>query len=267
MPLNSLRQRVGLRLRAADGFTLIELLVAMICGLIITGALLAILEFSLKQNSRISDRVQTDRVGRIALSKIVDELRSSCTGFGATPIQAPSTTPSSPLAATGGPNLWFLSAYGNATSGKAVITGMTQHDINWTQTSESGSEKLGTLTDYSFTGSGESPAWTFPALNTGNATAKVLAKNVSPLEGTTIFKYYKYDTNPKNATYGEPVLLSSGELPPSAATAKTIAKVEVAFKQAPENGDLRSGHTTNFSGSVVLRFTPPESGAEGAVCA
>ena len=267
MPLSHLRHRSALRLRAADGFTLMELLVAMICGLIITGALLAMLEFSLRQDSRISDRVQTDRIGRIALNKVVDELRSSCTGFGATPIQAPSTTPSSPLASTGGANLWFLLGYGNTTIGKAVITGMVQHDINWTQTSESGSVKLGTLTDYGFTGSGESPSWTFPSLIAGNAAAKVLAKNVSPLEGTTIFKYFKYDTNPKDTTYGELVQLGSGELPPTTTTAKTIAKVEVAFRQAPENGDLRAGHTTNFSGSVVLRFTPPETGAEGAVCA
>jgi prepilin-type N-terminal cleavage/methylation domain-containing protein len=233
--LIALRSILRLSLTAVDGFTLIEMLVAMVAGVIVTGSLLAIIEFSARQESRISDRVQTDRVGRIALNDVLEELRSSCTGFGSTPIQAPSTTPTSPLAATGVSNLWFLSAYGNSTSGAAVVTKMAQHDISWKQTSTNAAgEKLGTLTDYTFTGSGESPTWTFPALLTSNAAAKVLATNVIPLEsGTTLFRYYKYNTTPPATaeTYGQLVPMSSTtELPPTTTTAKTIAKVEVAFK-------------------------------------
>jgi type II secretory pathway pseudopilin PulG len=255
-------------LRREDGFTLMEMLVAILCGIIITGALLGILEFSLRQDSRISDRVQTGRIGRTALNAITEELRSSCTGFGATAIQAPSTTPISPLSSSNGSNLWFLSAYGNSTSGSAVITGLAQHDINWTETSQNSSgERLGTLTDYSFTGSGESPKWTFPTLSTANASVKVLAKNVIPPEGTTLFHYFKYDTTTTSATYGELIELKSSELPLTATSAKTIAKVSVSFAQGTETGDSRAGHTTSLSGSVALRFTPPESGAEGAVCA
>ncbi len=255
--------------RAADGFTLIEMLVAILCGLIITGALLAILEFSLRQNARISDDVQTDRIGRIAMNTIVEELHSSCTGFGATAIQAPSTTPTSPLASGNGSNLWFLSAYGNATSGKAVISNLAQHDINWSETSKNSSgERLGTLTDYSFAGSGESPNWTFPALTTTNATAKVLAKNViPPSSGTTVFHYYKYDTVSTNTTYGELIEIPAGELPLTTTIAKKVAKVTVSFAQAPESGDSRAGHTTSFNGGVVLRFTGPELASEGTVCA
>ena len=58
--------------RAEHGFTLIELLVAMISALVVVGGLLAILEFSLRQETRISDRTQANRIGRIALTKIVD---------------------------------------------------------------------------------------------------------------------------------------------------------------------------------------------------
>jgi prepilin-type N-terminal cleavage/methylation domain-containing protein len=264
----------GRRLRRAgtpaDGFTLIEMLVAILIGVIITGALLAILEFSLRQTARISDRAQTDRIGRTAMSAMVEELRSSCTGFGATAIQAPSTTPTSPLASGNGSNLWFLSAYGNSTSGQAVISKLLQHDINWTETSKNSSgERLGTLTDYSFTGSGESPNWTFPTLSTTNATtAKVLAKNVIPPAGeTTLFHYYKYDTTPTSSTYGELIEVGSSELPLTTTTAKTIAQVKIAFAQAPESGDSRPGHTTSLSGGVVLRFTGPELASEGTVCA
>lgn len=267
--LSATRKSLRRALPATDGFTLIEMLVAIVCGVIITGALLAILEFSLRQNSRISDRVQTDRTGRLALNKITEELRSSCTGFGTTAIQAPSSTPSSPLAFANGSNLWFMSAYGNSTSGNAVVSGLAQHDINWTETSKnSGGERLGTLTDYSFTGSGEPPSWTFPALSTANAKATVLAKNViPPSSGTTVFHYFKYDTVSTNSTYGELVELKSTELPLTTTTAKTIAKVSVSFTQATESGDSRSGHTTSFSGAVVLRFTPLETAGEEGACA
>ena len=105
---------------AEQGTTLIELLVAMLSAMVVLGALLAILEFSTGQETRISDKVQADRIGRAAMARVVDELHSSCTGFGATAIQAPTSTPKSPLLSSGPADLWFLSAYGNASSGSAV---------------------------------------------------------------------------------------------------------------------------------------------------
>ncbi|HEY1451389.1 MAG TPA: prepilin-type N-terminal cleavage/methylation domain-containing protein [Solirubrobacteraceae bacterium] len=253
-------------IRDAHGFTLIELLVAMSAGLIVVGALLAILDISLKQTQRISDRVQVDRSGRTAMNNVLEELHSSCTGFGATAIQAPSTTPVSPLAAIGTSNLWFLSAYGNSTSSSPAVSAVVQHDINWTATGTSGTgEQLGTLRDYSFTGSGESPNWAFPTLTTTNATSRVLAKNVIPLSTSTLFHYYRYETTSTSSEYGKLVEVGASELA-SVAENEKIAKVEIAYRQAPEKGDTREGHTTTFSGSAVLRLTPPESASEGFTC-
>jgi prepilin-type N-terminal cleavage/methylation domain-containing protein len=249
------------------GFTLIELLVAMIAGLVLTGALLAILEISLRQTTRLTDRVQVDRSGRTAMNSIVDELHSSCTGFGATAIQLPSSTPVSPLASLGATNLWFLSSYASAESASPAVTKVYLHDINWTATGTSSTgEQVGTLRDYSFTGSGEPNYWTFPALATTNATARVLAKNVIPLTTSTVFEYSRYDTNAADVnTYGELVPVNASELT-SVAENKKVAKVAISFKQAPENADTHAGHTTEFNASVVLRLTPPESAAEGFTC-
>lgn len=248
------------------GFTLIELLVAMIAGLVLTGALLAILEISLRQTTRLTDRVQVDRGGRATMSNIVDELHSSCTGFGSTAIQAPSTTPTSPLAALGAANLWFLSAYANPTSTEPAVSKIVQHDINWTATGISNTgQQLGTLRDYSFTGSGESPYWVFPALTTGNASARILAKNVVPLTPSTVFHYSRYETDEASASYGTLVEVGASELA-SAVANKKIAKVKISYRQAPEKGDTKEGHTSVFEGSVVLRLTPPESAAEGFTC-
>jgi prepilin-type N-terminal cleavage/methylation domain-containing protein len=259
----------SLRLRISDerGFTLIELLVAIIAGLVVTGAALGLLEVSVRQTTRISDAAQANRAGRNAMNVILEELHSSCTGFGTTAIQAPSTTPVSPLASTGSLNLWFLSAYGNSTSAEPSVSGVVQHDINWTATETSNTgEQLGTLRDYSFTGSGSPPNWSFLPLSAANASAKVLAKNVVP-PASTLFHYYRYDTNPANTeTYGTLVEVSPSEVGAVAAN-KKIAQVTIAYKQAPEKGDTRQGHTTTFNGSAVLRLTPPEAGSEGATCA
>lgn len=259
------------RLRAAigdqRGFTLTEMLVAMVAGLVLTGALLAILEISLRQTTRLTDRVQVDRSGRTAMGNIVDELHSSCTGFGATAIQPPSATPVSPLASLGATNLWFLSSYASSTSSSPAVSKIFLHDINWTATGTSNTgEQLGTLRDYSFTGSGEPNYWTFPTLSTSNANSRILATNVVPVTSSTVFEYSHYDTNPKNInTYGKLVATSPSELA-SVAENKKIAEVAISFKQAPEKADTRRGHTTEFNDSVVLRLTPPETAAEGFTC-
>jgi prepilin-type N-terminal cleavage/methylation domain-containing protein len=255
----------------ARGYTLTEVLVAMVAGAIVIAAMVAVFGIALAQQSRISDRVAADQTGRTAMGKIVEELRSSCTGFGATSIQAPSTTPVSPLASLGGTNLWFLSAYGNTTSGAASPSEVTLHDVNWTTTGTSNeNESVGTLTDYSFAGSGAPPNWKFASLSTTNATtAKVLAKDVVPTGGA-LFHYRRYETSSTATNSGELIEIPASELA-TVASNKKVAEVTIGFTQAPEakagqTPDTRKGHTTSFSDSVALRFTPTESTSEGWSC-
>jgi Tfp pilus assembly protein PilW len=248
-------------LGSEQGFTLIEMMVAMVTGVIVIGGLLMILEFSLTSQARISDRVQADRVGRVAMSKIVDELHSSCTGFGGTAIQAPSTTPTAPLEKSGPLNLWFLSTYGTASSGNAVPSSVVQHEVKWTSTGTSNTgESLGTLTDYAFTSTGgSSPNWKFPTLTVANASAKVLAKNVIPptVSGASaIFQYYKFAS-------GQPSAIAAAQVP-AAAAANEIVKVGITFTQAPEGADTRANRAVPFSDAVLLRFNPTELGAEAS---
>jgi len=245
-----------------QGITLIELLVSMLLSVVIIAGLVAILVVSLRQSSRITNQVQANRTGRVTLTKTIEELHSSCTGLKTPPIQAPSVTPSSPLAASNATNLWFVTAYGNKSSGEPVIKEVIEHDINWSavKTSNTGLS-LGKLTDYSFpSNGGEAPIWSFPAPNVANATAKVIGTNVIqptvvPATNPTgaIFQYYAYNTSGQ---------LVSVAVPLTTTTAKTVAKVAIAFTQAPETSDTRAGRTTALSDSVLLRFGPSETGTE-----
>jgi hypothetical protein len=245
---------------AEQGTTLMELLVAMVAAIVVLGALLTILEFSVNQEVRVSDRVQSNRIGRTSMTKVVDALHSSCTGFGATAIQAPATAPTAPLLSSGPLDLWFLSTYGTTYSKEAAPKGVIQHDIHWEATKVSNTGKqLGTITDYRFPSqSGRSPEWKFKALSKANAEKLVLAENVLPVGGTTIFTYYKF----KEPTSTELTEVKAAELPLSTATAATVAKVVINFTQAPENGDTREGMTVPFNDAVVLRFNPTETGPE-----
>lgn len=248
-----------------SGVSLIELLVAMVGGIIVMAALLSILLFSTDEQSYLSERGQANRLGRVAMTSVITGLHSSCTGFGETPIEAPSSTPESPMAKSGALNLWYISAYGSPSSEKAVLTSVYEHDVFWEssgKTSNTG-EPLGKLWDWSFESkSGSGPGttagkWEFPALTKANAKRHLLGENVIPLSlsGTnTIFQYYSVST-----TTGALSEVASANVPTEAAANK-IVKVSIAFKQAPVSKSTKLARTATFSDSVVVRFNPTETG-------
>jgi hypothetical protein len=272
----SRRHHLPLTPAAEGGTTLIEVLVAMISAIVVVFALLATLEFSTRQETRVSDRVQANRIGRVAMARVVDEVHSACTGFAATAIQAPSETPTSPLASTGNTDVWFISTYGSSESGEAAPKHVFEHDIHWQankfspvvpekEKSTTG-QTLGTLTDYSFesTGGNGEEGWKFKPLTTAGATTtRVIATNVIPPAfpaTATLFQYYKY----KSATEGSLVALSTQAEITAAATANEISKVNVAFTEGPEGKDTTPSSAVAVSDSVLLRFNAAETGTEGA---
>lgn len=265
------------RLSENRGFTLIEMLVAMLIAGVIMAALSMIFVTSLHQQSQASDKAQSDKLARILMTSIVEELHSGCTGLGAYSIKAPSSTstlgaPESPLGEANSTNLWFVSAYDNSESAKAVIGKATLHDINWTKTATSKTNlALGTVTDYSFASNGgEAPNWTFPTLKVSNATARTLGTNVvvpTPA-GTPLFQYYSIVNSSSSSSNGEisttplstPLTGATETTEVTHGTAEETAKITISFMQAPTDGDTRSGHTSALTDSVVLRFTPTTTG-------
>jgi len=240
-------------LRAEHGISMIELLVAMASATVVTAAIITVLQVGYNQETRTTDHTQANQIGRTAMNSIVTELNSSCTGIA--PIQYQAEVPALGLLKTGPLSLWLTTVYGTSKSGNAELTEATKQDIQWTETEESKTEphdKLGKLIDYEFKSEGPDPEeWKFP-LEKANMKTRLLAENVIPVGGKTIFQYYHYNNGKLE-----------NETPSSIATAEKVSKVSIAFEQAPADGDTRGGRVVNLSDAINLRLDPSESGSEG----
>jgi len=243
----TLRVLAALRRRLADerGFTIVEVLVAMVAGIIVTGALFAILEISLKQNSRITDRVQAQQLGDTAMTRIIDPLRSGCLSREATPVQEKST-PS---------KLIFTTAFSEATAPA------TSEVFKYTITYEA--NKLKVKTQKATGGSWPTyTTWEEPG------TTTTIAENVYMVgKRTAPFTYYKYGTEAETSgtETGVTALKEMAVTELSKEEAKKVAGVGVEFEARPVSNDARLNRGAQFSDNVTFAFASPDS--EGTITA
>ena len=252
----------SLRARDERGFTLVEAVVAMATGIVVSLALFAILDFSVRQSGRLNDVAQATQLGRGTMTKIVDELHSACLAPSFTPIQEKSSAT----------NLWFINAYSN----EAVISKAYKHDIVW---SKEGAKETGTLTDYAYASTGgESPKFTYPAeLVPAKATppgGTRIGEKISKTEVSgkkiPIFQYYEYsliNNGTSETPEGSLTLMPEKEL--TAPEAERVASVLIGFNTAPaDKGSTATGTNVNLSSQVTFAFTVPQSEAKavGAPC-
>jgi type II secretory pathway pseudopilin PulG len=225
------------RLGGERGFTLIETLVAMLTGIIVTGALFAILEFSVRQTSYISQTAQATQVSRTAMTHIVDELHSACLSSGFSPVQEGSSA--TLLKFQDGyseeaevPGLY--TAKGGST--KERTEGVRQDQIEW-------NEAKGTLTDLVRPGTGAEEGGKYPVAAESAGTPVRLALNVTPAEsanskgetGKWLFRYYEYAGSSSTNTAAAATTLKEIPLTTAKPTlgtteAEKVASVEVRFK-------------------------------------
>ena len=228
------------------------MLVAIVTGIVIMLALFAILEFSTRQASRAGDVLQATQQGRGTLTRIIDELRSSCVSVGATPVLKCSTASV----------LWFENAF----SESAIIpkTSAFQHKLFLAE-----NEKGGTLWDWTYPATGGTePPFTY----TGSTPKQVvLSEDVSHAktasgESIPIFQYYKYSTTPGAVEANKSVSTLTAMTPPAgegftAEEAKKVASVLVSFRAAPSDNSSAVGRDADFSGQATFAFSTPAAEA------
>jgi hypothetical protein len=209
------------------GTTLVELTVGMAMGMVVLATLTLAIVVTLHSSTRVSARVEATQNGRVALTRVIEELHSACVAPKIAPIQAGST----------GTSLSFLRAAGS--EGSAVAPTPTLTTIAY-------SEGVLTQSDYAATG-GAAPSWTFSA----TPTTRRLLSNVSPgLSGGAVFNYFSY-ANGALSTTPQTTPLSVGE------AALTVV-VRVALKASPTAASPTDKHASStIQDSAILRLTPP----------
>ncbi len=229
-------------LRTEHGFTLVEMLVAIASGMVVILATLSVLDISIGQSSRISERVDADQRGRLALEKLMLELHSSCIAFASNPVEPGSTDT----------NIKFVSQSGN----EAYFTSVTKHEVSLNSITHQ-------LTDTSYvstnTASELGTNWNFST--TPTSTQPLLTGAFQTVnEGLTIpvFRYYKYE--------GGNISTTSETTPISATDAKATAEVTVNITAAPSSERTDADRKVELTNTAVLRYDPSSATGSNKPC-
>jgi Tfp pilus assembly protein PilW len=217
--------------RNQDGFSLPELLVTMMSGIVIFTAIVMMTTTALRNQDRISRRVDASSRVRPVLTRMVQELHSACVAQHVAPIIANGTATGQN--ASTGTQLSFITK-----SGSSVTPIPEQHVITLAG---------GTLTEsvYSPPLSGSQPGpWTFPA--TAASTTQLLTNVSAPATG--MFQYYDFVNGALDTT--------PSTVPLSAADAARTAIVKITLTSSPTRGvsNFDPGSPLVVSNSVDLRL-------------
>lgn len=236
-------------LRSERGFTLIETLVAMVTGVIVTGALFAILEVSMHQSARISDVAQATQLGRTAMTHIIDETHSACISQGFNPV----------LKESSATKLIFVNGYSEAaevpSTGVTSSTGIRKDEIVWEKTPSYLIDKVSFSTGE--TAPGEYSWGTAKSVRIGEH----ISQSVEGSETLPIFTYYEYGEEAKSSA-----LEGSNTLEPmkfekelTATEAEKVGSVLVRFTAAPTDNSTATGRRVDLSSQATFAFSAPNS--------
>jgi Tfp pilus assembly protein PilW len=222
-PLDRLKNR----LKCERGTTLVELLVATTAGIVVMATLSLLIIVVLHGSARVSARVDATQRGRIAVTRIVEQLHSACL--------APKVAPV--LKESSGTALKFIHSVGS--QGSAVAPVPTRTKIEYSS---------GTLYQYDEAGTGAYPNTTY-----ATATKTTLATTVAPIPpSSAIFTYF-------GSTSGGPV----GEVVPGVGglteiQAAGVIEVRVGLSASPTSTPVKdSAAAASIKDGVVLRLTAP----------
>jgi prepilin-type N-terminal cleavage/methylation domain-containing protein len=222
-------------MRSERGFTLVELMIAMVLGLIVSTATLAIVISSVHLSSNYSDRVDATQEGREALARITQALNSSCVASDIAPI----------LATSDANDVWFYESLSDSPT-------ITPNEV---EISYTGGQLV--MNTYANTGGSSPSTWTFST----TATQSVLLPNAAQVGSTPIFQYFGYGSGGALST--TPYTLSSTL---GSTNAATTAEIQINFQAIPTDKWTANGRPASFSDAVVLRLSPASSATSNLPC-
>jgi hypothetical protein len=233
------------------------LLVVMVSGIAVVFAAFALIDITLHQTSRSTDRIDATQRGRVWLESLEQELNSGCINADVSPVQAASSTGIAPAVSSDGSDLVFVTGFG---SGQTVTP--VEHVVSYSG---------GTLTDASYANTGgngptASSASTYTFATT--PTTKRVLTNVQSV-GFTYYSFSNPANNPTNSLQG-PVALTTplSSAWPTAVTnsAYNVARIDLALTVQPTDGSSDQYTWVHMNDSVVFRLTPPISGTTNNPC-
>lgn len=205
------------------GTTLIEMLVSLASGLVVLSALTALILTTLHGSARVSARVHATERARIVLTRVMEELHSSCIMPEIAPIQKAST----------GNSLEFIHKTGSEVSPVPTLSVI----------SLSG----GTLSQQDYSVTGTAPNWT---RSTAIGGPQTLLTSVSPISpSSSIFSYYRYSGGTLSVT---------PQATPLEGEAALTVEIRAALTAAPETTPVKDANASaSVQNSATLRLTPP----------
>ncbi|HEY1832851.1 MAG TPA: prepilin-type N-terminal cleavage/methylation domain-containing protein [Solirubrobacteraceae bacterium] len=245
--------------REHRGFTLVETLVAMVTGIVVTGALFAILEVSLHQEGRLSDVAQATQLGRTTMTRVVDEMHSACISEKFTPVQEGSTAN----------KLILINGYSEGAEVPVVATstsGVRKDIIEL-------NPATGILVDGVFLSTKETSTGVFSyqtvkSVRIGEDVSQTeeLVAGSKTTKYKLIFKYFEYSPSATAGTKEAsssltPILPKAESESLTEAQAKKVAAVEVSFVTAPNDKQTTRGRTATLNSLVTFAFSAPDSEA------
>jgi hypothetical protein len=201
-------------LRDQGGFSLPELLVTMLAATVIFSAITMMITTALRNQDRISRRIDAGSRVRPVMTHMIQELHSACVAQHVVPILGDNTA-TGPGASTGN-QISFLSMSGSAvtpTPERHVITLAANGDL--------------TETVYVATAGTQPGPWTFSPTAKSPGTTKLLTGVTAPAAG--MFQYFDFVNGALDTTPTSVPLL--------AADAAKTAVVKITMTSAPGRGN------------------------------
>lgn len=230
------------RLRALrsdeSGFTLVELVTAMAIGLVILMAAFLLLDRATAVSQEIANRNEALQRGRLAMEKIVRDLRSQvCLGDEKEPITFADANK--------------VTFYIDTSDGSQPVH---QRTIRYDAATKSIYEDI-------YIGTGVYPDLVFSA--TPNST-RLLASKVEPLLDGTVprpfFRYYAFNVG------GAPGDLRQLASPLSINDAISTVMVKVGFAVLPDRTSPKTREATSVESDIYVRIADPSMPQEGPQC-